>query len=60
MNLLLTLWAAYQSYSEAKRHQSGFTVLTVHGVPQLFVYVALGRKAWEMTQIGEHEFELKR
>jgi hypothetical protein len=60
MNLLLTLWAAYRAYKIAEKSGTSYVVLCSHGVPQVAVFVGLGRDAWRVSQRAVQEFELKR
>jgi hypothetical protein len=51
------LYSAYRAHKLAKLGiGSGYSALTVNGVPQVACYVAVGREAWRVTQIAIEGF----
>jgi hypothetical protein len=44
------LWLAYKGYVAAKEHGSSYSAVTVHGIPQVCLFIGIGREAWRISQ----------
>lgn len=55
MNLCRFLWIALRAYRVAKINGSHYVALTAHGVPQVAVFVGVGREAWRISQRAVEE-----
>jgi hypothetical protein len=52
MNTIKFLLLAYTSYKHAKKHGTSYNAVTIAGVPQCTLFIALDREAWRVTQFA--------
>lgn len=60
MRFLRFLSVAIRAYRRAQRCDTAYAAYTVAGVPQIAVYVGLGREAWRVSHIAIESFEVPR
>jgi len=58
ITLFSFLWTCMRYYFRSKKLEQGLAYFTVsvHGVPQVSVMIAHGRKAWECSQFAADYF----
>lgn len=57
MTFLLYMWAAWRAYRLAKRYGTSFVAVTDLGMPQIAIFVGIGREAWRISRRAVDEFE---
>lgn len=49
------LWLALVAYRAAKPSGTHYAAMTRHGVPQICIFVGVGREAWRISQRAVEE-----
>lgn len=52
MNLLRYIWLCYTAYKGVQKTGAHYAYWDNNGVPDMVIFVGIGRKAWQITNVA--------